>query len=140
MGGINRMTTYNPRKTTMALGNHIASGFADDSFISVEPASDGTSVVVGADGEVARSIDPARIYTVKVSLLQNSATNDFLQKKFDRDSQEGDGTFSVNINDLIGGQKFTSAIAWAKKPATWSRGKQQGNREWEIVAADGEFK
>ena len=39
----NRMTTYNPRKVTMALGNHIAAGFADDSFISVEPASDGTS-------------------------------------------------------------------------------------------------
>ena len=95
---------------------------------------------MGADGEVARSIDPAKIYTVKASFLQNSATNDWLQKKFDRDSQEGDGVFSVNINDLIGGQKFSSGIAWVTKPATWGRGKQQGNREWEIVAADGEFK
>lgn len=138
--GNNRMTTYNPRKVTMALGNHIATGFADDSFINIEPASDGTSYVVGADGEVARSIDPAKIYTVKASFLQNSATNDFLQRKFDRDSQEGDGTFPININDLIGCQKFTSAIAWVTKPATWGRGKQQGNREWEIVAADGEFK
>lgn len=137
---MSRMTTYNPRKVTMALGSHIVAGFADDSFITVEPASDGTSYVVGADGEVARSIDPAKIYTVKVSLLQNSATNGWLQKKFDRDSQEGDGFFSVNINDLIGGQKFASGIAWVTKPASWSRGKQQGNREWEIVAADGEFK
>lgn len=140
MSGINRMTTYNPRKITMALGNHIVSGFADDSFVGVEPASDGTSFVVGADGEVARSIDPAKIYTVKVSLLQNSATNRFLQKKFDRDSQEGDGYFSVNINDLLGNEKFTSGVAWVTKPAAWSRGKQQVSREWEIVAADGEFK
>ena len=33
-----RVTTYNPKKITLALGNHIASGFADDSFIVIEPA------------------------------------------------------------------------------------------------------
>lgn len=32
-----RVTTYNPKKVTLALGNHIASGFADDSFIVIEP-------------------------------------------------------------------------------------------------------
>lgn len=47
-----RVTTYNPKKVTLALGNHIASGFADDSFIVIEPAGDGNSYVAGADGEV----------------------------------------------------------------------------------------
>ena len=32
-----KVTTYNPRKVTCALGRHIVSGFADDSFISVAP-------------------------------------------------------------------------------------------------------
>lgn len=49
-----RVTTYNPKKVTLALGNHIASGFADDSFIVIEPAGDGNSYVAGADGEVMR--------------------------------------------------------------------------------------
>lgn len=40
-----RVTTYNPKKVTLALGNHIASGFADDSFIVIEPAGDGNSYV-----------------------------------------------------------------------------------------------
>ena len=71
---MSKVTTYNPRKVTCSLGNHIASGFADDSFISIEPAGDGTSYVVGADGEIARSIDPSKVYTVKLSLLQGSST------------------------------------------------------------------
>ena len=133
-------TTYNPKKVTMALGSHIATGFADDSFISVEYAGDGTSYVVGADGEVARSIDPSSVYLVKVSLLQKSATNAFLQKMFDKDKKDGEGFFSVNINDLLGKEKFVGSFAWVTKPATWGRGKQQGNREWEIVVAEGEFK
>ena len=54
-----KVTTYNPRKVTCALGRHIVSGFADDSFISIESDGDGTSSVGGADGEVARSIDPS---------------------------------------------------------------------------------
>lgn len=54
-----RVTTYNPKKVTLALGNHIASGFADDSFIVIEPAGDGNSYVAGADGEVCVSVDPS---------------------------------------------------------------------------------
>lgn len=137
---MSRMTTYNPRKVVCAFGNHMVSGFADDSFIAVEPAGDGTSYVIGADGEVARSIDPSSVYTVKISLLQNSRTNIYLQKMYDKDHKDGAGTFSININDLLGAQKFTSGIAWIAKPASWSRGKAQTNREWEITAADGEFK
>ena len=84
-----RMTTYNPRKVTCALGNHIVTGFADDSFISIEYAGDGTSHTEGADGEVVRSIDPSRLYTVKISLQQNSRTNAYLQKMYERDQTDG---------------------------------------------------
>ena len=126
-----KVSTYNPRKVTCALGRHIVSGFADDSFISIESAGDGTSYVVGADGEVARSIDPSTVYTLKLSLLQ---------KMYDRDKSDGGGIFSVSINDIVGEERFVGASAWVTKPATWSRGKAQGNREWEIVVAEGEFK
>lgn len=135
-----KVSTYNPRKVTCSFGNHIASGFADDSFITIEPAGDGTSYVVGADGEIARSIDPSTLYTVKISLLQYSATNGYLQKMYDKDSKDGNGTFSVNIADLLGSEKFTGSVAWVTKPATWARGKAQGNREWEIAVGEGQFK
>jgi len=135
-----RVTTYNPKKVTCALGRHIASGFADDSFIAVEPAGDGTSYVVGADGEIARSIDPSSVYLLKMSLLQASPTNDYLQKMYEKDKKDGSGTFSVNINDILGDEKFVGSVAWVTKPASWARGKAQSNREWEIVVGEGEFK
>lgn len=135
-----KVSTYNPKKVTVALGSHIASGFAEDSFISVEPAGDGTSYVAGCDGEIARSIDPSSIFTVKLTLLQNSATNKYLQTMYDKDHSDGTGTFSVNVNDLMGGEKFVGSVAWVTKPASWGRGKQQNTREWEIVVGEGEFK
>lgn len=137
---MSKVTTYNPKKVTCSLGRHIASGFADDSFISIEPAGDGTSYVVGADGEIARSIDPSKVYTVKLALLQASATNAYLQKMYEKDKKDGSGTFSVNINDILGKEKFVGAVAWVTKPASWARGKAQGNREWEIVVGEGDFK
>lgn len=137
---MSKVTTYNPRKVTCALGNHIVTGYADDSFITIEPAGDGTSYVVGADGEIARSIDPSKVFTVKLALLQNSATNAWLQSMYDKDQSDGTGTFSVNINDILGEEKFTGSVTWISKPASWARGKAQGNREWEIVVGEGSFK
>lgn len=137
---MSKVTTYNPKKVTCSCGNHIVTGFADDSFITIEPAGDGTSYVVGADGEIARSIDPSKVYTVKLALLQASESNKYLQKMYDKDQKDGDGTFSVNIRDLLGNEKFTGGVAWVTKPASWSRGKTQSNREWEIAVGEGEFK
>ena len=136
---MSKVTTYNPKKITCALGRHMVSGYADDSFITIEPAGDGTSYVIG-DGEIARSIDPSSVYTVKLTLLQASSTNGYLQKMYDKDKKDGTGTFSVNIADLLGNEKFTGATAWVTKPASWARGKAQGNREWEIVVGEGQFK
>ena len=132
--------TYNSKKVTCAFGRHIVTGYADDSFITIESDGDGTTHVVGAVGEVVRSISPSDVYNVKLSLLQISPTNTFLQNMYDKDKKDGSGTFSVNINDLLGEEKFTGGIAWVKKPGSWVRGKAQNNREWEITVASGEFK
>lgn len=132
-------TTYNSKKVTCSLGNHIVSGFADDSMITIEFAGDGTSYVSGADGEVVRSIDPSEIYTVKLAVLQTSSTNAFLQNMFDKDKKDGNGTFNININDILGKEKFVAEVGWVKKPASFVRGKTQNNREWEITCA-GQFK
>lgn len=133
------VTTYNPKKVTCSFGRHIMSGYADDSFITIEPQGDGTTHVVGCDGEVGRSIDPSNVYLVKVSLQQYSKTNEFLSSMYNKDKAEGTGTFSVNIKDLLGKDKFSGAVAWVSKPAVWTRGKAQANREWEITVGEGVF-
>lgn len=131
--------TYNPKKVTCSLGTHIVSGFGEDSFITIDPAGDGTSYVVGADGEIVRSIDPSSLYVIKLVVQQTSDTNQYLKRMLDADRQDGTGIFSVNINDLLGNEKFVAETAWVTKEASFVRGKAQNNREWEIVA-DGSFK
>lgn len=134
------MKTYNPRKVTCAFGKHIVTGFADDSMITIDYAGDGTSYVEGSDGEIVRSIDPTELYTIKITLEQPSPTNAYLQKMYEKDQNDGTGTFSVNINDILGKEKFTGEIGWVTKPASFVRGKVQNNREWEIVTTKGQFK
>ena len=53
-----KVKTYNPKEVNIAIGTHIVTGYAEDSFVSIEPSGDGTTKKIGADGEVTRSISP----------------------------------------------------------------------------------
>lgn len=137
-----RVTTYSPKSIKMEIDKHIVQGFSEDSFVSIELQGDGTSFAVGADGEVVRAISASEVYTVKIKLLQGSATNTFLQEMYDKDradSTMGSGIFGLSITDPLGNEKFTGGSCWIAKPASWARGKEQTDREWEITVADGKF-
>lgn len=127
--------TYNPKEVVVACGTHIVSGYADDSFISVEPNGDGITKKVGCDGEIARSISPDNTYKVKITLLQNSDSNSFFSNIADYDRATGNGLFPVLIKDLRGGLLFATEAAWVIKKSPATRGKETNNREWEIDTA-----
>lgn len=124
--------TYNSRQVTCALGTHSVTGFADDSFITIEPLGDGVSSKSGCDGEVARAVDPNEQYSVKITLLQTSETNAFLQEKYNADKSAGNGEFAILIKDLRGNFVFSADSAWVTKPPSRTYGKETNNREWEI--------
>lgn len=127
--------TYNPKEVVVACGTHIVSGYADDSFISIEPNGDGITKKVGCDGEIARSISPDNTYKVKITLLQNSDSNSFFSNIADYDRATGNGLFPVLIKDLRGGLLFATEAAWVIKKSPATRGKEANNREWEIDTA-----
>ncbi len=129
--------TYNPKEVTIALGSHIVTGYADDSFISIAPNGDGVTKKVGCDGEIVRSISPDDTYIVSLSLLQTSDSNSFLQERYSEDIANADGMFPILVKDLKGGMVFSSESAWAAKSATRAFGKESNNREWEIHTGSG---
>lgn len=131
--------TYNSKKVIIALGSHIVTGYADDSFINVESASDGTTMKTGCDGSVNRSISPNESYNIKIALQQNSPTNEYLRKRYEMDQENGDGHFPIIIKDLMGKEQFSTEMAWPTKPAAWGRGKEASNREWELACGCGRF-
>lgn len=130
------LKTYSAKEVLIALGSHAVTGYADDSFVTIEPNGDGIMKKVGCDGEVARAISPDGTYKVKVALLQTSLTNSFLQEKYELDRKTGDGTFPVLIKDLKGGMIFSADCAWIVKPPSRTFGKDTNNREWEIDTGD----
>ena len=124
--------TYNSKDVIISLGTHLVTGYADDSFVSIEPNGDGITKKVGCDGEIVRSISPDDTYIVKVSLLQTSDTNSYLQERHALDMKTGEGMFPILVKDLKGGLVFSSENAWVPKPASRGYGKDSTNREWEI--------
>lgn len=128
----NRVTTYDPKQVIIVLGSHTASGLSDDSFVTIEPKGDGITAKNGCDGEVARAINPDRSSSTKLSLLQNSVTNSYLQTMHNKDLATGDGTFPVLVKDLRGGTLFSADAAWVTKAPSRTFGKDTNNREWTI--------
>ena len=129
--------TYNPKEITIALGNHIVTGIADDSFVTIDPNGDGVTKKVGCDGEVVRSISPDDTFIVKLSVFQTSETNSFLQQKVALDRKTGNGMFPILIKDLKGGMVFSTDAAWPIRPASRGYGKEAGTREWELHTGSG---
>lgn len=128
-----RVKTYNSKQVTVSVGTHAISGFADDSFITVEPVGEGIMSKSGCDGEVARAIDPNSQYTVKLTLLQTSRSNNYLHQRHVKDKADGDGMFPILIKDLRGNFLFSADSAWVTKDPSRQYGKDTNNREWEIV-------
>lgn len=134
-----KVKTYNPKEVTVACGSHIVTGFADDSFVSIEANGDGITKKIGCDGEIARAVSPDNTYKVKISLLQTSDSNAYFSQMFDMDRETGEGMFPILIKDLKGGLVFSTEAAWVLKRSSVTRGKETNNREWELDTGDATF-
>ncbi|GHU52679.1 hypothetical protein AGMMS49975_08980 [Clostridia bacterium] len=127
-----KVRTYNPKEVLVSLGTHAASGFAEDSFITLEKNGDGITDVIGCDGEQIRSLDPDDTWNITFAFLQESLTNAWLQNKHDQDRATGLGVFPVTIKDLRGGTLFSCEQAWVTIAAAHPFGKTAQNREWSL--------
>jgi hypothetical protein len=137
-----KVRTYNPKEVLISFGIHPVSGFAEDSFINIEPNGDGVSTVVGCDGEVINSLDPNETATVTVTLLQESLTNAYLDKmwKLYSKSYRSEGMFPITVKDLRGGTLDSCEQAWVVKHSSRGYGKTQQSRELTIGTGEFSFK
>lgn len=124
------MMTYNSSKVKIALGSHAVTGYAEDSFVVIEPIDGGVTSKAGCDGEIVRSVDPNERFTVKLTLLASSPTHRFLLNKYKQDKKDGSGVFPILVNDLTGEEKFSANKAWVTKLPSKTNGKESQNKEW----------
>lgn len=134
--GNGNIKTYNPKQIVASWGTHIIGGWADDSFITIEPSGEGITKKVGCDGEIVRSISPDNTYKVKFSLLQTSDSNSYFNQMANVDRETGEGMQPLTIKDLKGSLLFSTEAAWIVKKPSITRGKADNNREWELDTGD----
>ena len=124
------MKTYDPKKVIVIFGARRLKGMSEDSIVSIEPQGDGLQTYVGADGDVARSLDPDATYEVTVSLNTTSGSNDYLSNMYNYDRETGNGIAPLLIKDLAGTTLFSAPEAWVANMPEASRGLTVDKQEW----------
>ena len=131
--------TYNSKRVIITVGNHIVTGTAEDSFVTIEQPEDGVTAKTGCDGDVVRSVTPSNMHNIRIVLLWGSKSGKYLMNMYKKDREDGTGMFPIEIKDLCGGMLFSAKEAWVTKMAPYTGGKEAQNREWTLAAADGTF-
>ena len=129
--------TYDSSQVIITFGPHIITGYAEDTFISVEEMGDGITSVVGANGEKGRSMSQNRSLQITLTLLQTSKSNDALSAAADFDrASHGQGALPLAITDLTGRTLIADPGAWIVKKPNAEFGATIGNREWTIETSN----
>lgn len=124
------MKTYDPKKIIIIFGVRRLTGMSEDSIVSIKPNGEGLQTYVGADGDVARSLDPDATYEVTVSLNTTSNSNDYLSNMYNYDRESGNGIAPLLIKDLAGTTLFSAPEAWVSNMPEASRGLTVDTQEW----------
>jgi len=114
--------------------NHVVNGFAEGTFISIEPQEDRFTPVYGARGEAYRAHNPVSAFNTTLTLSQTSHSNDVLHYLLQDDRQTLDGTFTVTIKDSSGTTLMTERCAYigTEPTVSFSGGGTIESREWSI--------
>lgn len=128
---------YDPKKVTLNLGGHIAEGFADGTFITVERNNQTWNHKSGASGESARAKSNDLSGTFSITLMQTSLTNDYLSTKLALDEGPNNaGKFPIGIIDANGTTLLTAVEGWVQQPPSTEYGKEIGERTWVLEAGE----
>lgn len=132
--------TYDPKKVIIIFGGKTITGYTDGTFVNITPSGEGIPKIVGADGEIARSIDPDDTYEVALTLMQTSSSNDFLSASYEANRRSGGLMLPILIKDGTGRTLFSAAQAWVSGfPETGFGVTAEETREWTILTGEGIF-
>lgn len=124
--------TYDPRKVLIVMGAQPITGFAEDSMVTIAPHGEGMQLYSGADGEVARSIDPDHTFEITIHLSSASKSNTYLSNLYNADRVTGQFIMPLLIKDLGGDTLFSVDQAWVSNFPEATRGRTIETQDWVI--------
>lgn len=135
------MPNYNSKQVSISLGGIPLAGFGDDSMVSIEWDTEITTDAIGVDGEVTASKTNDYRATATIMLKESSTSNAILAGYLQA-RQRGDNAVGVvpfNVEDGISGERVLAPEAWVLKAPTVEKGREAGDREWQIRLANAEY-
>ena len=122
------MAKWNPKDVNVIINGIIATGFGEDTMISISPNTEKHSVTVGADGQKDININPNDTVTATITLKQNSATNNVLLGLY-----KSSTPFAFAVEDLNNGASKVVGTECYANLADNSKETELPTREWEII-------
>ena len=129
--------TYDVKAHSVNLGGLDIGRDTADPFVAVEASEDAWTTKTGLDGQVTRSRNRVDFVSVKIKLLYTSPDNDILMGIHLADLNIPGGMMvPLLVRDQLGTNLLVSAEAWIVKVADFEVGKEVGEVEWEVHAAN----
>jgi hypothetical protein len=122
--------TYDPARVIITYGGMPISGYADGTFVNVEPNAEAWTKKVGADGEVIRARSNDNTHTVTITLQDSSLSNQYLSTCKNADKLTGLGMLPLQIMDSNGATLFFWPQVWVSTDPSWGQAKETTDREW----------
>lgn len=136
------MPDYNSKDVDVVLTSRldgasiIASGFMADSRVNVALGEDAISLAKGSDGEWCFEFSNDYSGIISLTLMQSSATNDFLSTQHNLQRLQGGGLLEVLVKDNNGRSIHYAPYARIQKMPDADYGPEINAREWPLLCPE----
>lgn len=132
----NLLGSYSPNDVIVTVGGVPVSGYAPDTFVSVEYNTDAATLVEGADGSPAMAFKRGqRGGSITLTLLQTSLSNNYLSALLfsQKNGANSATTFAISVRNAQGGEMHTISRGAIGKEPVAGNGPEVGTREWRFI-------
>jgi len=128
--------TYSPEDIQVAVAGILnITGFVEGSFVTISRDAPLFATTESADGMVSRVKRNSNTYTVSLSLMNTSESNDALTILAGIDHSTSVAKFPLLIKDSLGSTVFFATSAWIENLPSTEYSTTITNRNWNIRCA-----
>jgi len=130
--------TYSPEDVQVLLGGvQDIVGFVDGTFVNVSKDVVPFTMMRTTDGMVARKYVNDQTYSITISIMSMSPSNDILTRLWQIDEATRMGKFPLLIKDSKGTGIFFSSTTWVEKLPDLSYSSSPEIRQWLLRSSQG---
>lgn len=131
------INTYSPKDVLVSVaGMHTVTGYADGTFVRIKKDGRPFRKQRSMSGEQARIYEEDQGFTVELTLMQSSSSNNILSMLYNIDIATRMGKFPLIIKDGRGSTTFVSLTTWIEQIPDVTFGSTLSTNTWVFGCSD----